>query len=182
MTFKFEIDGKILRKKEHYHHKNEFNSLFCSFTFLTREWKHLDKYAIFWNKNGKSSIEYLGQKSKCKCPLPNFLKGASIFYVQVYANDTIYTSKIDVVTNFNALHEEEECNKAMFNHFLEETSKKIEDIQYSDNRLLIYSNGELSKVVSIANESNVTQNNFDELFDYRAELWAQNFINAINKL
>lgn len=148
MNFKFQIQDKTLTYKKSYKHEE----LFCTFKFLTPEWKHLEKYAIFWNKKGKSFIRYLGKGMVGRCPIPKEVFNELYFYAQVYANDDIKTQKKKVFLQEN-IPFDNTCGKKELDKFfntIEEDS--IDDIFYDDNKLLIYSNNKLIKTIDIVDE------------------------------
>ena len=143
MNFEFEIQNKTLKQKESYHHHNEdFNDLFCSFTFITKEWKHLEKYVIFWNKENKSTIYSLGTGQKGQCPIPKMILNDSFFYIQIYANDNIVTQKLKIYHS-----------KKKSKHSFKDTENKIDNIVYYDNKLLFYANNKLKKTIDIVDNS-----------------------------
>lgn len=97
MTLKFEINNNIIRKgHSDYIPNDDSGDLFASFVFNTKDWKHLEKYAIFWNRKGKSTIRYITDKSHGSCPVPHMALDDLYFYVQVYANDDMFTQKLKV--------------------------------------------------------------------------------------
>ena len=94
MYLEFEIKNNQIKRKNiegDYKYKKQ-----CSFSFLTKEWKHKEKYVIFWTENNKSIIRSLGHKSHSKCRIPKEL--TNIFSIQVYANDNLYTNKLKIGT------------------------------------------------------------------------------------
>lgn len=151
MSFKFEIENKTIRQKK----TKDQEDLFCSFIFCTPEWKHLEKYVIFWNKQGKSSIRYIGDGIKGQCPIPKSVLDDLYFHIQVYANDELFTHKIKIFSYEQKRPEhfyKHNNKKRMLNKFFESMENKIDNIVYEDNKLLIYSNNKLSKTIDIVDE------------------------------
>ena len=129
MNLKFEVENGILRyKKPRNNIHTDSDGLFTSFVFTTPDWKHIDKYAIFWNKQGKSIIRYLGKGMKEQCPTPQEVLNELYFYVQVYANDNIKTQKekVFIYDEVPIHHKKEKCNKkAGMNDFSAVSGSKI---------------------------------------------------------
>ena len=154
MNFKFEVNEDILIQKKS-HHYEDLDDLFCSFVFTSREWKHLEKYAVFWNRRGKSTIRYLGRGLKEKCTIPKMVLNDLFFYVQVYANDSVKTRKTKVFTS-EPIHGDlnhDKHNKRMLNRFFEEMENKIDNIVYEDNKLLIYANNTLVESIDLVDDA-----------------------------
>lgn len=144
MSLKFEIENMELKQRPS---KKEDN-LFCSFLFTTPEWKSVEKYAIFWNRQNKSTIKYLGTKRKATCPLPESLLSDLYFYVQIYSNESIQTKKVKVYT-----HTMPDC----YHKMKRKKDKKIaingiDDIKYENNQLLLYANGNLQDTIDIIDD------------------------------
>jgi len=155
LNLKFEVENGILRyKKPRNNIHTDSDGLFTSFVFTTPDWKHIDKYAIFWNKQGKSIIRYLGKGMKEQCPTPQEVLNELYFYVQVYANDNIKTQKekVFIYDEVPIHHKKEKCNKKDLNIFFKKMENKIDNIIYDDNKLLIYANNTLVKTIDIVDE------------------------------
>ena len=154
MNLKFEIDGRLLKQKKAHHHQNkDLDNLFCSFVFTTPEWKHIEKYAIFWNRKGKSMIHSLGRGIKTQCPVPQMVLNDLYFYVQVYANDKVFTRKEKIFTHGDVqISKDEEKSKKDIKDFFKQMGDKIDNIIYDDNKLLIYKNNKLVKTIDIIDE------------------------------
>ena len=161
MNLKFEIENGILKyKKPHNNIHTDSDGLFASFVFTTPDWKHIEKYAIFWNKKGQSFIRFLGRGVKERCPIPQEILGELYFFVQVYANDNIKTQKLKVfVYDEVSTHHtnDKKCDKKFLHRFFEEMEGKIDNIIYDDNRLLIYANNTLVKTINIVDEKLLTK-------------------------
>lgn len=161
MNLKFEVENKILSQKQSSKKtKNDFDDLFCSFVFMTPEWKHLEKYAIFWNRKGKSTIRYLGKNNKLNCELPQMVLNDLYFYVQVYANDDTFTQKLKVfVLKDVPVKKEKEhfFEKRNLNDFFEKMDTKIDNIVYDDCQFLIYSNNKLIKTIDVVDEQLISR-------------------------
>lgn len=143
MNFDFEIENTVLRQKHKGDERHE--NFLCFFCFKTPEWKYLEKYAIFWNDKGKSTIRYLGRNSKTSCPIPENILQSSSFILQIYANENVFTQKLDVNPH-KKIH-----RKKRKHH--EKKITKIDDITYEDNHLLIYSDNELVKKINIVDSN-----------------------------
>lgn len=154
MNLQFRIRNKIIRRKKSSSQDDSTDYLFCSFIFETKEWKHIDKYAIFWNKKGKNVIQYITDKKQGQCPIPKMCLDDLYFYVQVYANDNICTQKLKVFTQNIC-----SCKKKLPNHKCKEdidevlSSDPIDKIVYDDNRLLIYSDNRLVNTIELVDEA-----------------------------
>ena len=145
MSFNFEIENKLIIQKKSLNKED----LFCSFVFHTPEWKHLDKYAIFWNKEGKSSISYIGPKQKGQCPIPQMVLDDLFFYIQVYANDNILTNKLKIFT-VDQKRPKHHCKEKR--EFDVKQEDKIDNVVYEDNKLLFYANNKLVQTIDIIDE------------------------------
>ena len=156
MHFNFEVNNMIIKQKKTRHYNDD---IFCSFVFTTQEWKHLEKYAIFWNRQGKSTIRYLGEKTKGKCPVPEMVLDDLYFYMQVYANDDTYTQKIKVFVNkdVNIDKNKYKKNKCRLNEFFSKLDKKIDKIIYDDNKFLVYANNTLIESFDVVDEALITK-------------------------
>lgn len=149
MSFHFEVEDKILRQKKSHTHKKDLDNLFASFVFTTSEWKHLDKYVIFWNRKGKSTIRFLGKGTKTQCPIPKSVLNDLYFTIQIYANDNVFTQRLKVYLKED-IPEDGCCPSYQhLNKYFEEMEKKIDNIVYEDNKLLIYINNELVKSIDL---------------------------------
>ena len=155
MNLKFEIENGILRyKKPRNNIHDDSDGLFSSFVFTTPDWKHIDKYAIFWDKKGKSFIRFLGKGMKERCPTPQEVLNDLFFYVQVYANDNVKTQKIKVFIydEIPHHHTRKKYDKKSLNDFFRQMENKIDNIIYDDNKLLVYANNSLVKTIDIVDE------------------------------
>lgn len=153
MNLKFEVEDGILRyKKPHNNIHTDSDGFFSSFVFTTLGWKHIDKYAIFWDKTGKSFIRYLGKGMREQCPTPKEILGESYFFVQIYANENMKTQKIKVFIYDKVSPHHKKENKKCLNKFLKQMEHKIDNIIYEDNKLLIYSDNSLIKTIDIVDE------------------------------
>lgn len=155
MTLKFEINNNIISKgHSDYIPNDDSGDLFASFTFNTKDWRHLEKYAIFWNRKGKSTIRYITDKSHGSCPVPHMALNDLYFYVQVYANDDMFTQKLKVY-NYDC---PSDINKGcpqdthFLRKFIDTMDTKIDNIVYQNNKLLIYSNNKLLKEIDVIDE------------------------------
>lgn len=152
MNLKFEVEEKILTQKKSPHHQNkDFENLFCSFVFTTPDWKHLEKYAIFWNRKGKSMIHSLGRRMKTQCPLPEMVLNDLYFHVQVYANDSVSTQKLKVFTH-DSVPKKEKHKKRELDQFFKKEKEKIDDIIYENNKLIILSRNKVLKTIEVVDE------------------------------
>lgn len=149
MNFKFEVEDMILRQKKSSNHKNDFDNLFCSFVFTTPEWKHIEKYAIFWNRKGKSTIRYLGKGVNERCELPEMVLNDLHFFVQVYANDDVFTQKLKVFTQKDVPIKEKKHDKKHLNDFFSKMETKIDNIVYDDGKFLVYADNKLIKSIDV---------------------------------
>lgn len=154
MNLKFEIQNKIIRQKKSPYHHDSTDDLFCSFVFETKEWKHIDKYAIFWNKKGKNIIQYITDKSKGQCPIPKICLDDLYFYVQVYANEDTYTQKLKVFSQDMCSCKDQlpqhKCGEDIDKIF---KNKAINKLVYDDNSLLVYSNNKLVDTIDLVDEA-----------------------------
>lgn len=160
MNFNFEIEEKILRRKKPKRNLHEdFENLFCSFVFTTPEWKHIDKYAIFWNRKGKSTIRYLGKNMRTKCPLPEMVLNDLHFFVQVYANDEVFTQKLKVYELKQVpVDREKECRcKRDICKFVEKINDKIDNVVLENGELKFYSENTLVKVIEIVDDNLISR-------------------------
>ena len=152
MNLKFEVENEVLKyKKPHNNIHKDLDGFFSSFVFTTPDWKHIDKYAIFWDKQGKSFIRYLGKGKIERCPTPKEVLNELYFFVQVYANDEMKTNKIKVfIYDDIPEHHRKKCEKKELNEFF--NTHKIDNIIYDDNKLLIYADNCLIKSIDIIDE------------------------------
>ena len=168
MTLKFEINNNIISKGHSYYIPNDDSGdLFASFVFNTKDWRHLEKYAIFWNRKGKSTIRYITDKSHGSCPIPRMALDDLYFYVQVYANDDIKTNKIQVGTTRK--EHQGKCKKpikkcsSIFYDIYQQLEQKIDNIEYIDNTFYIYSNNKLIKTVELYDKNLIKELIEDQL-------------------
>lgn len=168
MYLEFEIkNNQIKRKNIEGDYKNKKQ---CCFSFLTKEWKHKEKYVIFWTENNKSIIRSLGHKSHSKCKIPKEL--TNIFSIQVYANDNLYTNKLKIGTTIKEKQnvKKKPCkkiNKCSTDNILydiyQQLEQKVDSVKYIDNVLYIYSSNKLIKTVDLYDKNLIQKLIDDEL-------------------
>lgn len=169
MYLNFEItNDKITRKniEENYEEKNK-----CFFVFNTKEWNHLEKYAIFWTDKNKSIIRYLGEGRRLKCKIPEEM--TDVFSIQVYANDNVKTNKIQIGTTITKPNkecpkpikrDEKKCDTtSIFYDIYKQLEQKIDRIKYVNNTFYIYSSNKLIKAVDLYDKSLIKKLIEDEL-------------------
>lgn len=162
MNLKFEIEDMILKQKKSFNFKkNDLDNLFCSFVFTTPEWKHIEKYAVFWNRKGKSTVRYLGNGIKEQCALPEMVLNDLFFYIQVYANDDVYTHKLKVYTledvpTKNHCKKEHQKKKSL-DDFFRQMEQKIDNIIYDNGKFLIYANNKLINSIDVIDDALISR-------------------------
>lgn len=153
LNFKFEVEDMILSQKKSCHHtQNDIDNLFCSFVFTTPEWKHIEKYAVFWNRKGKSTVRYLGTGVQERCELPEIVLNDLHFFVQVYANDDVYTQKLKVFTQKDVPIKKKKQDKKQLNEFFTQMENKIDNIVYDNGKFLVYANNKLVNSIDVIDE------------------------------
>ena len=158
MDFDFTIDGETIQQIKQKNNQNEnLGTPFCNFHFLTSNWKHLEKYAIFWTRKGKSTIRYITKRMTGKCQIPEMILNDLFFYIQIYANDKAVTNKIKVFTLKDATNVEEQYQNQCFekeriDDFLKEMENKIDEIIYDDGKILIFYNNKLIRKIDLVDE------------------------------
>lgn len=150
MNFEFEIQNKVLRqKRSHHHHKGDIVS---SFVFKSKEWNHLDKYVIFWNKKGKNTIRYITDGKYGECEIPKMCLDDLYFYIQIYANEEFYTQKLKVFNKTPCSEKNihyQNGDAEFINKLLNKLDDKIDNIEYENNSLKIYSNNKLINTIEL---------------------------------
>lgn len=153
MNLKFEIENNLLiYKKPKNNLHTDSDGLLSTFMFTTPEWKHIDKYVIFWNKKGKSFIRYLGKGIKEQCPTPKEILNDLYFHVQIYANDDLKTQKLKVFVYDKTPVYRPEDDKNTLCDYIEKVNNKIDNIYYKDGKILIYVEKKLMKCIDLVDE------------------------------
>lgn len=152
MYLNFEITNKQIKRKnieDDYQEKNK-----CSFSFTTDEWKHKEKYVIFWTDKNKSIIRCIGNGIKSFCEIPEEL--TDVFDIQIYVNDDLYTNKLKIGTTIHQKESQKQCKKVnkcstdnIFYDIYQQLEQKIDSIKYIDNVFYIYSSNKLIKTVDL---------------------------------
>lgn len=158
MDLKFNIIGKKINRSNIQVLANKKTK--CFFTF-SKEWIKLEKYVIFWTKENKSIIKYLGKGDKCFCTMPPNIMKENLFSLQVYANDDYVTQKLQVGCIPEGYSIDRPTNKKkkktfkkddpeilLYNVF-SKVDSKIDDIIYDNGYLKCYSDNRIICEVKI---------------------------------
>lgn len=152
MNLKFEVKDKTIQRKNIQVLASKKSK--CFFTFVTKDWWNLEKYVIFWTKDNKSTILYLGKGKECFCKVPKKFVEENLFSIQVYANDEYVTDKLNVggiPEGYTIKKPEKKCTKNKKTHknddpeillysVFSKLETKIDNILYKDGYLICYSN------------------------------------------
>ena len=157
MKFEFKIEGKNIEENKTPPFHTSHLENFCFFRFNSSNWRHLEKYAIFWTRKGKSTIRYITKSMKGECEIPSMVLNDLFFYIQIYANDKVLTDKIKVFTlkdasNVEEQHQNQCYEKKRIDSFLKEMENKIDEIVYDDGKILIFYNNKLIKKIDLVDE------------------------------
>lgn len=178
MDLKFEIkDNQILRKNIQVLASENTK---CFFDFQTKEWWGIEKYAIFWIKEEKNIIVYLGKDKKCKCKVPKKVTEENIFSIQVYANNKTKTQKLKIgnIPKGYTITKPQKCkkNKRIYKNddaeiilysLFSRMENKIDNIVYEDGYLKCFSETKLVCKTPIFKEAMIDiRKNIKDLMPY----------------
>lgn len=171
MTYiNFEINNKKIERKnieDDYENKSHI----C-FYFKDKRWKRLEKYVIFWNKNNKSVIKYLGKGCKLQCKIPDELE--EVFSMQIYANDNFVTEKITIGRTLDKKKRTRKVKKKfdpsdIFYDIYNQLEQKIDRIDYKDNVFSIYSSNKLIKQVDLFDKALIKKLIDEQLIEFNID-------------
>lgn len=185
MQLNFEIKNKILRRKDTNVLIDDYtDGVFCKFNFITKEWKHQEKYIVFWDSKNKTTIKSLGRKQECECKIPQQILKENIFAIQIYANKELATQKLKVATIPPGYTIEKEKNnpclkkdkksckdeynsKKIFRKIFTELESKIDKIDYKNGYLTCYAGDKLIYSTPVFKNFSVDiQNEIKDLMPY----------------
>ena len=155
MKLEFNINNKIIERIDTNILTNN-DIIICNFSF-SEEWKHKEKYVIFWSSKNKSKIMSLGKGQKSECSIPENISKESLLAIQIYVDDNLKTQKLNIAltpTNYTIQEEINKCNKKdkirddyntkkIFDEILTKLDSKVSSIQYDNGYLKCYAGEEL---------------------------------------
>lgn len=155
MKLEFNINNKIIERVDTNILTNN-DIIICNFSF-SEEWKHKEKYVIFWSSKNKSKIMSLGKGQKSECSIPKSISKESLLAIQIYVNDNLKTQKLNIAltpTNYTIQEKENKCNKKkkhiddyntkrIFDDILTRLDSKVSAIAYEDGYLKCYAGKKL---------------------------------------
>lgn len=183
MNLSFEIQNSLLERKDT-NVPIDKKEIICNFLFKTPEWKGIEKYIVFWDENNKSTIVSIGKRKMGECKVPQHILNKSTFQIQVYANENLFTQKLEVTTipYNNIIPKEKQKNqcdkkkqikeeyqsKQLFQRLFLELESKVDSIVYENGYLkcfagekIIYSEPIFKNIIddieNIVRELNNTQ-------------------------
>lgn len=137
------------------------DDIICMFRFMSSDWDSIEKYVIFSTKKGKNVICSIGKSNKGFCRFPKELLNENKFFIQIYANNNLFTDK----TKIDSFIESDYCSHTEVIEKKEEKIKKecgcheevntdyiINNIEYKDNKILFYSDDKLIQSINIIDQ------------------------------
>ena len=98
MKLNFQVKNQILSRADDNVLVNQSrNYVQCGFTFLTEEWRNINKYVIFKNEDDESFELFLGTGCYCECIIPSQVLTGDYFLLSVHGGDLITTDEKRVV-------------------------------------------------------------------------------------
>ena len=162
MELKFSIENQIIKRID-----NEIlvsktrNAVDATFTF-NELWNDSEKIVIFRDDQGRSIREYLGKLgASYTIPVPSRALCGRYFSVTVYAGDLLTTNTLIVYLKDSGYHphhhkhhkHNHDCNcdedKDIFIDIYEKLHSRFDSLDFRDNNLSFYSDGELLCIVNL---------------------------------
>lgn len=189
----FNIYGQYLKRRDHHTVVNKsHNILKCKFTFKHNMWDGVEKFALFSNSTDTYNIP-LGNNNSGDCIVPWEVLQGKWFKITVYGGDLITTNEVTIplirsgyTTDITPTRE---ASRDAFIAAIEQITGKIDSIEYDNNTLLLYSNGELLNSVSLPFldeehvlqylEEYVSKTNLDEVLDGYVKLEDVSFVDGV---
>ena len=149
----FNIYGQYLKRRDHHTIVNKsHNILKCKFTFKHNLWDGVEKFALFSNSTDTYNIP-LGNKNSGDCIVPWEVLQGKWFKITLYGGDLITTNEVTIPLIRSGYTTDitptSEASRDAFIVALEQINSKIDYIEYDNNQLLLYSNGELLNSISL---------------------------------
>lgn len=157
MNLDFIVKNQILSRNDEKVIANKSkNYLVCNFSFLSEDWRGIEKFAIFKDENSSAYNVNLGTSCKCSCTPPSDVLSGDFFRITVYGcyeGNLITTTEktVAMLDSGYTCNIQSPCDNGedVFGQIFDLLNSKIEDIVYDDDSLLIYSNGQLVNTISI---------------------------------
>ena len=154
MELNFSIKNQILERCDNQVIVNKSKGYVeCNFTFLTPEWRGLDKFAIFKNEKGEAYTHHLGTGCECSVVPIEEVQNGDFFKVSIYGGDRITTSELSIVlirsgytTDISVPGEHE---SDIFEEIFNALNGKVDDADLVEDTLELYSNGDVVASVKI---------------------------------
>ena len=158
MNLEFLIEKQIIKRTDKNVIISKSKNLKCVFTFEDNEWDSLNKFAIFKDSWGNSKVIALDEENngeEISCIIPNRVLEGTYFSLSVYAGDLITFNAIVIPllrSSYQAEPPKPDCGDDQKNIFIqiwEALDAKVEDLEYSDDSLLVFKDGVLYKTISL---------------------------------
>ena len=164
MRLKFSIENQIIKRIDDEILVNKTrNAVDATFTF-NELWNDSEKIVIFSDDQGRSIREYLGKLgASYTIPVPGRVLSGRYFSVTVYAGDLLTTNTLIVYLKDSGYskyhphhhhkHHKQDCDcdddKDIFVDIYEKLHSCFDSLDFRDNNLSFYSDGELLCVVNL---------------------------------
>ena len=128
----------------------------AEFTFKTPEWDDLEKFAVF-NIKGRSYTFPIGDNKICTITVPREALKSTHFRVSIFGGDMLTTNSVKILLGESGYsHHITPTGKRepedIFRMIRRKLSKKFDKIEFKQNSMICYSDGEVVSIVPI-NES-----------------------------
>lgn len=158
ITLKLDIsEQKLIRQDNEIIIDKSQGIINCQFKFHNTEhisWEGIDKFAIFTNIYNDRNYVRLGKGLDCTCTIPSEAMVGRMMNVTVYGGEHITTNQVSFILTPSHYHNHKptsssNCKKDIFTDIYNHLENKIDDIDIIDDKLLIFKDGEIIKIVNV---------------------------------
>lgn len=160
ITLKLDVIGqKLIRQDNEMIIDKSQGIINCQFKFHNNEhisWEGIDKFAIFTNIYNDRNYVRLGKGLNCTCTIPSEAMVGRIMNVTVYGGEHITTNQVSfILTPSHYKHIKpkpttSKCGNDIFTDIYKHLGTKIEDIEVINQKLLLYKDNEIVRMVDLA--------------------------------
>lgn len=157
----------------------------AEFTFKTSEWDNLEKYAMFSIK-GRNFMIPLGDSKICTTTVPKEALKTTNFKISVFGGEILTTNAVKILLGESGYSKfvTPTCNgepEDIFKVIRRKLSKKFDEIEFKNNNMICYSDGEIVSIVPIT--ASLLENYYTkEEIENSIEETRSNLENQINDL
>ena len=159
ITLKLDVtEQKLIRQDNEIIIDKSQGIINCQFQFHNTEnisWEGINKFAIFTNIFNDRNYVHLGKGLDCTCTIPSEAMVGRVMNVTVYGGEHITTNHVSFILTPSHYHKpsptitSSKCGKDIFTSIYNHLENKIDDIDIIDDKLLIFKDGEIVKIVNV---------------------------------